>query len=78
MRRLMSAELAKLLTKHRQHRALMRRGAMAYARAFLGVKRLPAGVRALVRDYADTIDTWALLPGLADRLDRYRKPWTGA
>lgn len=40
----------------RRERAYLRAYAQRYARAFLGVERLPSGVPAIARAYADAIE----------------------
>lgn len=71
----------------RYERARLRLGCRQYAYAYLGVKRLPAGVSRLVRDYADGFTTDPFgepsaygvsvghpLTGLGHLLRPYRKP----
>lgn len=42
----------------RRDRAYLRRWCLKYAHDYLGVRRLPNGVPALVRGFADAIETW--------------------
>ena len=52
----------------RREKAALRRDALAYARQFLGVSRLPRGAGLLVRDYVSRIDTlpWTMFDWPSD------------
>jgi hypothetical protein len=62
---------------NRFDRKFRRDAAMDYARRFLNVKRLPAGVPAIVKAYAEETSFWTPMDGLGQQLRAYRKPYWG-
>ena len=59
---------------NRRQRKFVRDMAMDYSRRYLGVKRLPAGVPALVKEYVAGLEEVPHDMALASLLRRYRRP----
>ena len=62
---------------NRRQRAYVRRAVLEYARAYLGVKRLPAGVPQYLCDWVATLDEPPPGEAVASLVHRFRKPYWG-